>query len=68
MMAKPNSWLTRIRRKLADKLDPMPDKGEGWCVGCSLNNGRTIVTNADGLENHVGLHPDREYVKVVANW
>jgi len=52
----PDSRLTRLRRRLARAVEPGPDKGEAWCIGCSLSQGHTIVVSADGSQDHVQLH------------
>jgi hypothetical protein len=57
-MANPNSPLTKIRFILAQKLDPYPDRGEAWCMGCALNDGRTLILNAAGHVDHVEKHRD----------
>jgi hypothetical protein len=66
-MSNPNSLWTRYRRILAALIEPHPDPGEGWCVDCSLNGGRTVVLPADGLEEHTELHGD-ERVMLSARW
>ena len=63
-MAKPNSVTTKVRRYLSDKLDPCPDMGEGWCVNCSLNGGKTAVISATGLRGHLEQHPPDERLMV----
>lgn len=55
-MANPNSLSTRIRFYLARWLDPYPDRGEAWCMECALNEGRTLILNADGHADHVERH------------
>ena len=55
-MANPNSVLTRARFVLAQWLDPYPDRGEAWCMGCELNGGRTVVLNANGHTAHAEQH------------
>lgn len=56
LVANPNSLITRLRIWLANHLDPMPDPGEGWCIRCSLNGGRTLLTSADGMRDHAEAH------------
>lgn len=70
-MAQPNSLLTAVRYRLAQWLDPYPDRGEAWCIGCALNNGKTVVVNAAGHLNHVKQHRNHEPATSVAmrvNW
>lgn len=55
-MANPYSKLTWLRFHLAHWLDPYPDRGEAWCIGCVLNGGRTLVLNADGHTDHMRAH------------
>jgi hypothetical protein len=55
-MAKPNSRTTRLRRFLVAILDPKPDPGEAWCLGCYLNGGQTRVLTADGTKAHAAEH------------
>lgn len=55
-MANPNSLLTKIRFHLARWLDPFPDRGEAWCMDCAVNNGRTLILNANGHADHVRQH------------
>jgi hypothetical protein len=57
-MPNPNSPLTRLRFWLAQRIDPTPDKGEGWCVGCALNGGKTLVLNAAGHKEHAREHQE----------
>jgi hypothetical protein len=56
VMANPDSLLTRFLWKLAAWIQPVPDMGEGWCLRCSLNNGKATVIDADFMQEHVGLH------------
>lgn len=55
-MIDPNSLLTRLRRRLAARVEPGPDAGEAWCVDCELNHGRTTVLPADGTSGHLEIH------------
>lgn len=55
-MAKPNSLTTHIRRALASMLEPRPDIGEAWCIGCRLNQDKTAVIPVDGIVNHTEFH------------
>ena len=68
----PNSRLTRLRRRLADILEPLPANGEGWCIDCTLNGGRTLVISADGYRRHVAGHVTEhgpgEQVRIRAAW
>lgn len=57
-MANPNSTWTRVRFLMAQWLDPYPDKGEAWCINCTLNGGRTLILNAAGHTDHVETHRD----------
>lgn len=57
-MANPYSLLTKIRFTLARWLDPYPDRGEAWCMNCELNDGRTLILNAAGHNEHVRMHRD----------
>jgi hypothetical protein len=59
-VSRPNSRLTRVRRKLARQIAPGPAAGEGWCVDCALNQGRTLVLSADGTTGHVQWHREQE--------
>lgn len=70
-MAKPNSKLTVVRWWLSGKLTPLPDKGEGWCVKCSLAKGRTVIIPSQSIERHVNVHAESEpesHVKIVGQW
>lgn len=70
-MTKPNSLATKVRFWLAVRLDPQPDAGEAWCYACSLNNRRTLLIPADGMEKHVRLHRDTEgnkFVRLKTSW
>jgi hypothetical protein len=71
-MASPNSLLTKIRIRLAQYLDPHPDKGEAWCVDCVLNGGRTLVVPAHGHSHHISLHRDQQggqtSIAIRVNW
>lgn len=63
-MNDPNSLATKIRRWLARKIDVKPDPGEGWCLSCCLNGGRTKIISGDGLHDHVDLHAPGDYVHI----
>jgi hypothetical protein len=63
-MHDPNSFIVRFRRWLARILNVRPDPGEGWCIGCALNGGRTKIISVEGLREHVELHPPTDYVIV----
>jgi hypothetical protein len=52
--------MVRLRRWLARKLDVHPDPGEGWCLRCSLNGGRTRVIPPDSVQVHAQEHLDTE--------
>lgn len=71
-MASPYSPLTKIRARLATWLEPYPDKGEAWCVNCTLNGGRTLILPATGHTHHVMLHRDQQgmpsTVAIRVNW
>jgi hypothetical protein len=54
-MNNPNGLYIRFRLWLARKLDVGPDAGEGWCLNCAINGGKTLITSADGIMNHVRL-------------
>lgn len=58
-MADPNSLITRFRIIIADLINPYPDVGEAWCVGCSINEDRTIVLSVEGIQKHVEDHVSR---------
>jgi hypothetical protein len=63
-MHDPNSIVVRFRRWLANVIGVRPDPGEGWCLGCCLNDGRTKVIPGDGLREHVDLHASGDYVHI----
>lgn len=63
-MSNPNSMLTLIRRCIVKLVEVRPDAGEGWCVDCCLNGGRTLVISADGLREHVELHAKGDFVHI----
>jgi hypothetical protein len=63
-MRDPNSLIVRFRRWLARAIDVKPDAGEGWCLGCCLNGGRTKVIPGEGLRDHVDLHSSGDYVHI----
>jgi hypothetical protein len=72
-MADPNSLLTRLRRRLARRLDVQPAPGESWCENCALNGGRTKVLSADGGEAHAREHiadggPTSHHVTITSAW
>ena len=69
-MADPDSPLTRLRRSLARAIEPGPDPGEAWCVGCALNGGRTLIVSADGFRDHAGEHRELpgELVRIQVAW
>lgn len=71
-MASPYSPLTRIRARLATWLEPYPDKGEAWCVNCTLNGGRTLIVPATGHAHHVMQHRGKQGmqgpVAIRVNW
>jgi hypothetical protein len=72
-MARPGSTLTAFRVWLAARIDPQPDPGEGWCMRCSMNGGRTLVLSADGTHAHARDHQDspdegQHFVSVRARW
>lgn len=70
-VANPRSWLTRARLRLARWVEPDPDPGEAWCLGCVLNGGVTAVLPADGHERHAELHAGQDGAHVVqirVNW
>jgi hypothetical protein len=68
----PNSRLTRFRRRLAQIIEPLPANGEGWCIDCTLNGGRTLVISPDGYRQHVSEHVARhgadDQVRIRAAW
>ena len=59
-MTNPNSVFSRLRRELAEKIEPKPDAGEGWCINCSLEEGRTLVLPANGFQRHAQKHSDTD--------
>jgi hypothetical protein len=63
-MNDPNSLVVRFRRWLARAIEVRPDPGEGWCLGCCLNGGRTIIISAEALREHVELHAPGDYVQI----
>ncbi|HEY1700828.1 MAG TPA: hypothetical protein VGG75_14045 [Trebonia sp.] len=64
-MSRPNSRLTRVRRRLVKLLDPWPPVHEAWCIGCAQNGGRTLVLGANAVYDHVALHTScKEVVRV----
>lgn len=66
-MANPHSVITRARLALAQWLDPHPDPGEAWCMGCKINGGRTVVLNAHGHREHVYAHRDESSGKTATS-
>jgi hypothetical protein len=68
----PNSRLGRARIWLASWLDPNPDAGETWCMGCSFNDGQTLVLPADGMHKHAARHReaegDHKYLRLRTSW
>ena len=64
-MARPNSLLTRLRGRLAHWLDPVPAEHEAWCVGCSMNGGRTMVLGSAAARDHVRAHQESGHREVV---
>ena len=71
-MTDPNSPLARLRLRIAKKIKPSPDPGEGWCIGCDLNEGRTMVISATGTRDHAQLHKNQRgrdsYVCIEVTW
>ena len=74
-MANPNTLLVKVRLRLVRWLDPFPDQGEAWCMGCVMNNGRTVIMNADGHLHHVEQHreiseghPRPDAIAIRVNW
>jgi hypothetical protein len=65
-VANPRSRLTRARLLVARWLEPEPDPGEAWCMGCSLNGGVTVVLPADGHRRHAQAHADADGDHIVA--
>jgi hypothetical protein len=63
-MKDPNSIVVKFRRRLARAIDVKPDAGEGWCLSCKLNGGRTKVIPVNGLREHVDLHSSGDYVHI----
>lgn len=63
-MSNPNSMLTLIRRCIVKLVEVRPDPGEGWCIDCCLNDDRTLIISADGLQEHVLLHAPGDYVYI----
>lgn len=59
MTLRPDSRLTRFRRKLAKRIAPGPPPGEAWCLHCSLNGGQTLIIPADSGIQHAGVHQDQ---------
>jgi hypothetical protein len=55
-MARPDSIVTWWRRWAAKRLMPVPDAGEAWCIGCTLNGGRTVIVSAAGYQVHAEEH------------
>jgi hypothetical protein len=58
-------WI-KFRLWLVKKIDPWPDKGEGWCIGCSLSGGRTLVLSEGGARSHIEQHRNTEGLDAVA--
>jgi hypothetical protein len=46
----PNSLINLLRMWLARKLDTWPSDGSYWCLGCSLNEGKTFVQYTDRID------------------
>lgn len=67
-MASPTSWLTRVRMVLARWVEPKPDPGEAWCIGCSLNSGRTAVVSAAGHQEHAQVHAAGDGEEMLRIW
>jgi hypothetical protein len=65
-MSNPHSRLTKTRFALSRWLDPYPDKGEAWCMDCTLNDGRTLILNAAAHADHVERH--REATEGTGVW
>jgi hypothetical protein len=57
-MRDPNSPLIRLRVWIVKRIDPYPDPGESWCLGCALNRGRTLVLALGSITSHVQQHRD----------
>lgn len=67
-MATPDGLFTLIREVLSEKIAPGPKQGEGWCVRCSHNEGRTLVMPADQTLQHAESHRNDNpmgYVKIL---
>jgi hypothetical protein len=64
-MARPDTLLTRCRRRLAALIEPGPDQGEMWCLGCALNDGRTRILPADSYQRHALEHVDPTHAATI---
>ena len=66
-MRDPDSITVVFRQWLANKLNVLPDKGSFWCIGCSLNGGRTLVIQTDDfqvIKDHVLEHGPDETLRL----
>lgn len=56
MSLRPDSRWTQFRRRLAKRIEPGPPMGEAWCIGCPLNDGRTLIFPYEGATDHLERH------------
>lgn len=66
-MRKPDSLIARIRRKIAGIIEPCPDIGEAWCIGCKLRDGKTAIFPVDAVGVHLAVHnqaDDKEEISI----
>lgn len=64
---KPDSFLTMLRQWLARKLDVNPEPDSFWCIGCSLEGGKTLIQYTKDMEvvkQHVRQHPPGDTVAI----
>lgn len=55
-MRNPDRWFWRAWDRFVRWMDdrsPRAPHGEGWCMYCVRNGGRTLILNADGVMRHV---------------
>jgi hypothetical protein len=66
-MAKPNSRTTKIRNWLAVWIQPFPDMGEAWCLGCKLNQDKTLVIPLQGMQIHMARHAPKDRIRILTS-
>lgn len=65
--SNPDSFISMLRMWLARKMDVGPASGSYWCIGCSLNEGKTFIQYTNDLEvmqQHVRRHGPDAFIRL----